>query len=201
MKPCIFIHNPKAAGMYIRKALDVHGVKYTNFEHNNSDTIKSIFTSPLNNEWDDSFTFAFVRNPWDRLVSWYFFVRQEHKMVPNKGLSFYNFVKAACTGDLNGDKALEYVPFLDSEAGIARGDRLDQHQYTKGVKFVGRVESFDVDLKKVLDALGVKKYLSSKPINASSHKKYQDYYTPELIKLVEKRFEKDIDLFGYTYGT
>ena len=191
---CIFIHNPKAAGMYIRKALSVHGVAFTNFEHNTSKNIRNIFGDAI---WNDSFTFTFVRNPWDRLVSWYFYVLKFHNLKAEDTLSFYNFVDIICDDKMHENPS--YSIFWDSNAGVDNGNRLDQHKYAEGVKFVGKVENFDNDLKKVLYELGVKEYLSSKPINTSTHNPYQGYYTEELIKKVEKRFEKDIDLFNYSY--
>ena len=64
---CIFIHIPKAAGTAVTQALFgpvSRHVPYFEYEKANPRKFKRYFK------------FAFVRNPWDRLVSTYFFLKR-----------------------------------------------------------------------------------------------------------------------------
>src|SRR5690242_14850320 len=63
---CIFVHVPKTAGTSIARALlgsHTGHVPYFEYERANPRKFRSYFK------------FAFVRNPWDRLVSAYFFLQ------------------------------------------------------------------------------------------------------------------------------
>ena len=62
-KKYVFVHIHKTAGTSISiNMLKSGGIKYKN---------KHSFITELENEYKNYFKFSFVRNPWDRLVSWY----------------------------------------------------------------------------------------------------------------------------------
>jgi len=66
------------------------------------------------------------------------------------------------------------------------------------VDFVGRFENFASDLLEVYDRLGLR--LKSIPHeNRSVRGHYSSFYTPETEMIVRKRFEKDIEYFGYEF--
>ena len=198
---CIFIHNPKAAGTYIKQALNAHEIGYISLLHNTADTMKGMYGDVV---WRKAYKFAFVRNPWDRLVSWYYFIIQT-KIKPNiKRISFPEFINIVCDDDsesLISQSAKLYPSFWKTILDLDYNKSFNQHAFTSDVDFIGRFENFNNDLKTVMYALGAKQYLSSPPQNTSTHKNYHEYYTPELVKKVEKKFQKDIELFGYTYTT
>jgi hypothetical protein len=129
------------------------------------------------------FKFAFVRNPWDRLVSRYsYLLRNEnhhrHAFVKKLG-NFENYVKWE----------------------IARG--MFQHIYVCGadgkliVDFIGYFERLREDFAQVCVRLNVQAQLPQ--ANTSSHQDYRTYYTPALRDLVAKHFRRDIELFGYDF--
>jgi hypothetical protein len=80
--------------------------------------------------WDDYFTFCFERNPWDKVVSWYFYVTRDN---PNRP-PFERWV-------------------LDSAMPK------DWNRYTIGddvaVDFVGRFECLGDDLAQALERVGI----------------------------------------------
>ena len=75
----LFIHIPKTAGLSIEENLlsRYYGRNIKSHHLRLIDTPSSII--------QDNFTFSFVRNPWDRLVSFYHFIGllQEHQFIQN----------------------------------------------------------------------------------------------------------------------
>ena len=67
------------------------------------------------------------------------------------------------------------------------------------VDFVGKLENIESDWKIVADRIGVSDKLPH--INKSKQNKhYTEYYTTELRDLIARRYEKDIELFGYKFS-
>lgn len=64
---CIFIHIPKTAGTSVALTLFGHGSRHVPwFRYQQANPVK----------YRRYFKFAFVRNPWDRLVSSYFYLQK-----------------------------------------------------------------------------------------------------------------------------
>jgi hypothetical protein len=80
------------------------------------------------------FTFCFVRNPYDRLVSWYEFHRQTIRNIPDR-VSFKDWVMAG-------------LPHHWIEWAVAGKSPLLQSNLTNGIKldFVGRFENYERDM-------------------------------------------------------
>jgi len=195
-KPVIMMHNPKVAGSYLMTLLKENNIRHKRSSHDNVTTVQRIVGAEA---WKRSFKFAFVRNPWDRLASWYFF----HTKLFDK-MDFPGFVDVVCSGDL--DKIQEAVMFTAKPfwmSAIKRGmvNPLPQKQYTDGVDFVGKYENLHEDTDKFMQKIGIKTYKGIAPVNVSPHKKkgYHQYYTPKTRDMVAKLFEDDIQEFGYEF--
>ena len=66
-----FIHNPKAAGTSISTWLDDHFKTIAGRKHGHMTEVKEFF--PKTN-----YTFGVIRNPWERLASWYLYSNNQH---------------------------------------------------------------------------------------------------------------------------
>ena len=105
---CIYIHIPKTGGMSIETILGAD-IKEL---HNKSIKIKHGYPTDWNypKYWEKYYKFTFVRNPWDRVVSSY----------------FYNLAMAKKKINMNDhDRPLNEIGFQDSSM---MGKRLHEKQ-------------------------------------------------------------------------
>lgn len=161
-------------------------------------------------DWDGYYSFAFVRNPWDRLVSWYSMMDGMRKLGP----------KAPWWARTGDSPLLRYVreEAPTFEAFIKRCTREfkvrgEVYSFTRNqldylvdkdgellVDFVGKVERFDGDLATVLGEIGLDVPASPIPhTNRSRHGHYSTFYTPETESIVRARFAQDIEYFAYEF--
>lgn len=153
------------------------------------------------------FTAAFVRNPWDRLVSWYSEISQNTAFLPwyqrifNRRYSrlrqsvlsragcFEEFIySCADVTDHAGRTPLSYnqIDYLTNLSGEL------------AVDFIGRFENFEESAAMLLRTLDLPE-LRVPHLNKSRHDGYRTYYNEDLKKIVQNRFRKDIEEFGYTF--
>lgn len=140
-------------------------------------------------ELGDFFVFTLVRNPWDRMVSYYHWLRgqtfdhQAVRLAEQETFSgFLNHPHTRAT--LAAETAGGYVT---TSAGQEVCDA-----------FI-RLEALDKDLKPLWDHLGFD--LSPiAPANVSDRDRdYRHYYSTADSELVEKLFNGDIQRFGYRF--
>lgn len=185
---CIFFHIPKAAGTSVCMSLFGYQVGHLTFDKlYNSNPRKTLAY----------YKFAFVRNPWARLVSAYCFLKdggmnQTDKAWMEKNLVDYKDFNEFVTGWVNEENINSYVhfipqyKFISDKNGIIRAD------------FVGKTENFQKDVEVVLSAIGFKAEFTNE--NKSKHNIYTDYYDEQTKEIVAKVYEKDIELFGYSFN-
>ena len=142
------------------------------------------------------YKFAFVRNPWDRIVScWYDKIVRGRKKYSGK-MKIPAFESA--TGEFE-----EFVSVLETSdlETCNIHFRLQTHLIPiDDINFLGRFEKFETDLKKVLDHLGtpIEAPLERKGLHARK-RPYQDYYTDDLRNRIAALYQSDIDAFGYDF--
>jgi chondroitin 4-sulfotransferase 11 len=193
---CIFVHIQKTGGVSIEAVLRQHesggGGGWPVRQGRQHMFATELRTMVRPDQWQDYFKFAFVRNPWDRLVSWYHMCMQAPE--PN---AFAQHVK---------DNAPTFDAFLTSTAtttGIAARTTFNQLDYVADasgqpiVDFVGRYERLREDFAVVRERLGLVQDLPH--INRSAHAGYRSYYSDAMRDLVARRFARDIGFFGYEF--
>ena len=132
--------------------------------------------------YDDYFKFAFVRNPWDRVVSWFGFGKKVHRDDLNiKNETFDNFI-------LNKSKSHRWG-----------GDNQHQHNFTNCCDFIGRFENLQEDFNTICGKIGIPQQKLPHQ-NKSKHKYYTEYYDEKTKQIVAEVFAKDIEHFGYKFG-
>ena len=134
--------------------------------------------------FDDLYKFAFVRNPWDMLVSYFHYVQQSpshhRRRSVGKQADFADYVRY----EIRRNKISQTRMLVDGR------DRLL-------VDFVGRFESLVSDFNWVCTRIGIDAALPQ--VNRSQRGDYRDLYTDRLASLVGRHFAADIDRFGYTF--
>ncbi len=156
----------------------------------------------LNGEYQSHFKFAFVRNPWDRLVSCYsnkFADRGKGLGGPQKqaaefrpGMPFAEFVEA-----VHATPDEEANPHFRSQHTVVCGP--EGHVMAD---FVGRFENLREDFAIVTKKIGTPGLELPHRLKSRRHREsrpYTDFYDERLKGLVHKRYEKDIETFGYSF--
>lgn len=130
------------------------------------------------------FKFAFVRNPWDWLVSHY------HYTIKRPDHPLYDDVIA-----LSGFS--EYVSYYIESRQPRQIDSLLNRDGDIGVNFVGRFESIREDFSRICEQIGIQIDLPHE--NRSQHDPYHTYYSEEDQKKFVQYFERDIETFDYSF--
>jgi hypothetical protein len=141
--------------------------------------------------WGKYFTFAFVRNPWDRMVSTYHYLKMLMAKPGAKERQPDNYALI--------ERSPDFASFL-------RWSRLTENDMTSLlvdddgvalVEFIGRFECLPEDVARVSERIGIP--LELPHLNTSEHGGYRDYYTPATQAIVAKNFARDIERFGYIF--
>jgi hypothetical protein len=213
----LFIHIPKNAGMTIRRSPLLNGkIAVAGTSVHKSKEYSQAVLDRMNSlgdhhgfehaRWRDvhpqvtkgNTCFAVVRNPWDRVVSRYFFAKKVIE-VEKKVASSYADVSSfeAFLEERHKWGNEEYMwhravrgwyPAFDhvtDEDGNVRCDIL-------------RFENLNADLCKYFK---LSKMSEARNVTALNKGTYQDLYTPQTIQTVADWYQKDIDAWGYDFGT
>lgn len=205
----VFVHIQKTGGMSFESLLSQH-ISDLRIVGGRHEHLSRVPTNLLNS-WDDYFKFCFVRNPWDRLVSWYSMIHREYQRAPR----WRRILKRKPLRMEIWNLALPYINDFDRFVAectdeVMDGDHLKSFAYNQfdyiqgadgdcGVDFVGKFENMREDASHVLQRIGIDNVeLPHK--NRSQHAHYTSYYNSTSRMIIEQRFKADIDHFGYQFG-
>ncbi|MDU8928476.1 sulfotransferase family 2 domain-containing protein [Alisedimentitalea sp. MJ-SS2] len=197
----VFVHIPKTGGKSVRKALraytlnpserfvqyfatrtsrrDVYGIDVAT-SHATARRLRNIIGSDT---WHEFYSFAFVRNPWSRVVSEYHF----HKKRPDSA-----YHDLATNGTLE-----DFVTHLHAKGAGQQVDFVYDDDGNQIVDFVGKVENYAEDFARVCARLRVVAALPHK--NQTRHGSYRDELTPMARDLVSELYADDIAAFSYRF--
>lgn len=201
----LFIHIPRTGGHSLERALEMRDSerigqlcedRHALFGINDKEralhhySLAELVSEKLltKHQLDNYFKFSFVRNPWDKMVSEYFWrgCKQD-----GQSISFDEFIikflqHNVATQDLYSDHYQAQHKFImDSNGSVA-------------VDFVGRFENLSNDFAQMCQ----KYQLPNSPLktlNGTKHLHYSRYYNEESRKLVGEVFREDIELFDYHF--
>jgi hypothetical protein len=195
-KRFLFVHIPKTAGNSIQTALrdysedqlvalrkeqdgiERFGLRNPNYKIKKHSALAEYRDALGNEQFRDLYKFTCVRNPWDRMVSYYFtptqtpetWDRRKFRKIISKGVSVADYLRLD-----NG----EGDPFAN-------------------VDYIMRFENLAEDFLTVCRTLAISPPTLPR-YNRSSREHYSKYYDDELRELVHTRFAAEIERFGYTF--
>ena len=215
----IFIHIPKTAGRSIEAVLRKRFKHATTrsqdpnwswtTQHDSIIEYDVSMTNPLS----DYFTFAFVRNPWSRIVS--LWKHLQCPKVPGKpSLGWANIAGSSIS-------SIGFEEFVFNFAKIIKGAQnahwwnpyrkymftapqlnfITNENNEMNLDFIGRFENLQNDFEHVCKKLNIDK-ATLPHVNKTPMKKkpYQEYYqSQKCIDEVAKLYKKDIDFFKYDF--
>lgn len=186
---CIYVHVPKCAGVSINKSL----FGCLGGGHITIKQYRKIFGFK---EFKNYFKFSFSRNPWDRLVSAFHFLKQggwgeSDEKWAKENLSRYEIFDDFVNDWLSEKNIFSYHHFRPQCHYLCLSERII------GVDFLGRFESIETDFRKICERLGVTCDLPE--LNSSQRKDYADYYDSKTRDIVGRLYKEDIKTFGYSF--
>ena len=208
MKPYLFLHIPRTAGTSISTILpdgyttsvEIKDLFSKGTKDKNGNSLHHALLYDYPAKIDDLFTFTFVRNPWDRVVSVF-----EHQ------------VNNCNTWFAGHNKHNKFGNFLSVVKHFWEQDKLDfyldghlrrQSDYTHEgekqiVDFYGRYETLSEDIDKLSSVCDMSLKLSDMPtlnFQRNRPRNYRSYYYNEALKVfVRELYRKEIELYGYEF--
>ena len=213
---CVFIHIPKTAGTSIETALGYHEVanERGRQDHRRLRNIEQAIWPPnrqrflpadfaryasqrlrgrsrgfefiTSTEYDRFFKFAVVRNPWDRVYSWYRNVVRDPFHQKELGISadcsFADFVK----NHLDCWALNEQIDWLVDESGNIALD------------YVGKFEALQETFVHICKVLGIENQVLPKVLDSGTSD-FRSAYTDDIREIVAARYAKEIELFNYEF--
>jgi hypothetical protein len=185
---CMFVHIPKCAGTSVRQSL---------FErqggHPPLETFRTMVPPDV---FDRCFKFTFVRNPWDRLVSAFFFLKKSdlkrNQRFARRNLSAYNDFDSFVRQWVTRKSVWRFTHFIPQVHFICIDKRL-------GVDFVGFYENLKEDFAIVAKKIGRPTELREENRLGGREKDYRQYYNDETRNIVAEAYAEDIALLGYSF--
>jgi len=205
----IFVHIPKTGGTSMAQALEARAhrddilIGDTEKALRRKNRVKKLAPQAAGRLWkhstladirgvvspddmDRMLCFCLVRNPWDRMVSYYHWLQEQefdHQAVSlAKTLDFGAFVTHTHTGGTM--RAWPYARYMQDGSGTERG-------------LFFRLEHLEEDWTPLVDRLGFSPEMPH--INRSERGEYREYYTAELRDLIGDLCAEDVARFGYTF--
>ena len=184
---CIYVHVPRTGGTSVEKFFKDGTRRGHHLLHSYEEYLGI-------GKYRQYYKFAFVRNPWDKMVSEYFWFRNSVHLYPDSEVKRFFRRFSSCFS--------EFVKLFfetDIGDGTHRMCQLDFLNPISDLDFSGRFERYEEDFVRMCSYLGISNEKSIHENNVS-HRLYQEYYDDETREIVAEKYAKDIEHFGYKFG-
>lgn len=186
---CLFIHIPRTGGVSVSRSLFGNVPLW----HISCHDIKKIFGE---RDFNSYFKFTFVRNPWDRVVSAFFYFKaggrmESDKKWAEKNLIQYNDFSTFVRDWINPVRIYKKAHFIPQYKFICEKDDPPQ------IDFIGHFESLQRDFNFIKGRLGIDTELQH--LNPSKRTDYKKYYTEETKGIIAHIYHRDLEIFGYDF--
>jgi hypothetical protein len=195
-KRFLFVHIPKTAGNSIQSVLrdysedqlvalrkeqdgiERFGLRNPNYKVKKHSMLSEYHDALGDEQFRKLYKFTCVRNPWDRMVSYYFTPTQNPETWNRK----------------------QFREIISKAVSVADYLRLDNGEEDPfgNVDYIMRFENLADDFRTVCTAIGISP-LTLPQYNRSTREHYSKYYDDELREFVRTRFAAEIERFDYTF--
>jgi len=194
---------------------------YTDYARNDSGYFNHMRPSRIRAKigkavWNNYFVFTIVRNPWDMLVSRYFWnkkgatpqktvvevlreIAQHPTHIDLYGKLFFAIARTVRGKQLKPED--DFATFIQKlPHNISNTKYYFDWRGRRWNNYVIRYEHLDEDYKTVCEKIGIPYTpLPSLKTKTRSSRDYRSFYTPALRDWVAKKFHKEITEFGYSF--
>ena len=161
--------------------LETNYKKYPFRQHCSILEVKNVVPKGI---YDDYFKFAFVRNPYTRLVSEYEYIKRRPDHGRHKKVIKMDFQ--------------QYILYQSKRVDAHQINMLTNKKGELEMNFIGKFENLQEDWNYVCDKLNL---ASTSLIHQKKASKvsYSDYYNEENKDLVTRLWQNDLETFDYNY--
>jgi hypothetical protein len=182
------IHIPKTAGTTVNTMLNVRMKNHYTWEER--------FVQQNRNP-EDYFVISFVRNPYDRLLSYYRYKKHKQqtgfeKTSLSKNIDFNDWVKEVYV--YNNEKLFDWRIQKTMWDFVSYKDELKP-------QYIGRFENLQEDLKNIFEIINrpFPKILIKENTVSGSNSNYRSEYKDSTIEIATEFFKKDLETWGYSF--
>lgn len=192
-KEPVFVHIPKTGGASVIQICMRHGIRIIDHDLRNPDHISLARYRNLN---PNIYSFAIVRNPWDRVVSTYHYlkkggIKEEDRADGNRFVNCYKDFNEFVLEAFKDQSILEQIHFRPQYEWMSDENGLI-------VDLVGRFEKLQMSCARWCKSIGLPGY-KLPHVNKSEHKPYKAYYSEKTIDIIRNAYSKDIEFFKYRF--
>lgn len=195
----LFIHIPKTAGNSIQNILKNYSedkivclgphqdgierfeVRSESYKIHKHSTLAEYRDQLPGRVFNDLFKFTCVRNPWERVISFYF--------SPHRGMVQWN-----------RDRFIGFLDEIPPTGAYVSGDGKNDYGPEKfgNIDYYMRFERLSDDFQKVCGRIGIP--WTPLPLRNKSNKMhYTAYYDKDLVEIVRNKYQEEITYFGYQF--
>ena len=193
---CIFVHVPKAGGTSVECSAIFDDQRARTGDHVGGHFTALEYRATYPDEFRDYFTFAFVRNPYDRLVSAFLYLNRggttpgDRRVFEVHLKRYQGDFEAFCEG-LHDHESVRSILHLRPQVDFVCDENGELI-----VDYVGRLEQMAADFAVVTKRLGEQVRLPRK--NRSTQMGYYRFYRSARVReIVTGVYESDFSALGY----
>ena len=188
---CIFIHIPKCAGSSINQQLKLDSVGFSGHS-----------PASYHSEYKNYFSFTFVRNPYDRVVSAYKYFRKL-----KEGHRWYkrNSIISDAANAMDFNEFVNHIPdfmklMKKEEGSFQSGIHFQAYDYFLdfNIDYLARFENIQEDYAYILAKLKLPR-ANLRKINSTNNSDYRQLYMEDSKRSVYYIYKEDINKYNYQF--
>lgn len=189
---CVFIHIPKCAGSSINQDLKLQSIGFSGH-------------SPASCHFDylgDYFSFTFIRNPYDRVVSAYKYFQ---KLTPGHRWYKRNSIIADAAAKMNFNEFVNHILdfqklMVREEGSFESGIHFQPFDYflDEKINYIGRFEDIQKDYSYIRSRLNLPIKILRKT-NSTNNNDYKEIYSGDAERIVYNIYDQDIKKYKYQF--